>query len=139
MRLLKFLPLALLMSLGACATPTDAQAARCQVHEIADIVNRPVENADKVFCGNAYAVEYGRGARILENAQDMPPSMDLAMVVTTRTTPLLDSLSDLPQEYYIEARIDPMLECFDPSASDEGCSPYRRPVTMHILAARKLQ
>ena len=134
-----FLSLALLLVLGACASSRATQSEQCQVRQIAEVLSNPVEHAGEMFCGHAYAAVYGRSARILEDADDVPPSSDLAMVVTTRTRSLLGRLSTTPQEYYIEARVDPMLACFVPSGSGEDCVPYCRPITMHLLAARKLQ
>ena len=84
-------------------------------------------------------VEYGRTARILRSADENPPSRHVALLVMPDSRGLLIGLSELPQRYYVEARIDPMEECFVPSGSGEDCSPYRRPVDFHILAAWRVR
>jgi hypothetical protein len=107
------------------------------VRQIDEVVRDPVAHVGEIFCGDVFAVEYGRGARILSRPDEIPPTMDLALLVSSNTRPLLSGLATVPQRYYIEARVDPMLQCFAPSESGEDCSPYRRPVLFHISSARR--
>lgn len=126
----------LLCLTAACATSARSSSARCSVSQIDEVERSPVRYAGGMFCGEVLAVEYGRTARILGGAGEMPPSSDLALLVTSTTRRRLVGLSTAPRRYYVRARIEPDLECFSPSESGEDCSPYRRPVLMHILSAR---
>ena len=123
---------------GACATTSPGASSECAVRQIDEVVRDPVGHSGKMFCGNVFAVEYGRTARILSPPNEMPPTNDLALLVASNTRSRLMGLSSVPQRFYVEARIDPMLECFSPSESGEECSPYRRPVVFHISSARRL-
>jgi hypothetical protein len=95
-----------------------------------------VGHAGEIFCGDVFAVTHGGTARILSRADEMPPSNDLALLITNNSRRLLRGLSRIPRRFYVEARIDPQTECFSPSGSGEDCSPYVRPVFMHVLSAR---
>ncbi len=122
---------------AACATMSTGSNSRCAVSQIDEVVRDPVGHSGEVFCGDVFAVEDDRTARILSGADEMPPSSDLALLVTSDSRRLLEGLSKAPRRFYVEARIDPQTECFVPSESGEDCSPYRRPVSMHILSARR--
>jgi hypothetical protein len=121
-----------------CATSLSASDSTCAVRQIEEVVRHAVARAGDIFCGEALAVEYRGTARLLSGPGEAPPSRDLALLVTERTRALLRGLSDRPGQFYVEARIDPQSECFSPSESGELCVPYRRPVFMHILRARRL-
>lgn len=122
---------------AACATMSTASNSQCAVGRIEEVVSDPLGHSGEVFCGDVFAVEYGRTVRILGSPDEMPPSYDLALLVTSNSRRLLEGLSTVPRRFYVEARIDPQTQCFSPSESGEDCSPYRRPVSMHILSARR--
>ena len=124
---------------SACATAPSRRDDGCTVHSIDEVVSNAVALAGKMFCGDVSAVEYGRTARILNAEGQIPPSSDLAMLVSSKTRVFLVGLSATPERFYIEARLDPMIECFAPSASGEDCSPYRRPIVFHIRSAHRRQ
>jgi hypothetical protein len=121
----------------SCASTSRPTSSQCTVHDIDEIMRDAVQYAGGVFCGDVFAVEYGRTVRFLRAANEMPPSADLAMLVTSDTRILLIGLSDKPKRFYVEARIDPMKQCFVPSGSGEDCSPYRRPIRFRILSAKR--
>lgn len=123
--------------LGSCMTTRSISNTKCTVHQIEMIVLDATAYAGNIFCGEVYAVEYGATARILSSPNEMPPTNDVALLVSSQTRRLLAGLSEVPQRFYLEARIDPMMECFSPSGSGEDCSPYRRPIVFHILSAQR--
>jgi hypothetical protein len=99
----------------------------------------PVAHAGNIFCGEVYAVERSRIVYVLALPIEPSPLSDPALLVTTRTIGRLQELSSVPQRYYIEARIDPQQECFDAPMDGEECSPFRRPVFLHVRAARRIR
>lgn len=132
-----FIPAAAALSLAsACAAMSTSPADKCAVNSIEEIVSNAASLAGKVFCGEAFIVKSGRTARILRGADDISPFADLAMLVSSESRGLLVGLSETPKRFYIEAELDPMIECFEPSASGEECSPYRRPVVFHIRSVQ---
>jgi hypothetical protein len=122
----------------ACITASTTSGNACTVRHIEEIVRNAVAHAGEIFCGEVLAVNYRHTARLLTSPDETTPSNDLAFLITNRTRGLLPGLSDTPRRYYIEARIDPQTACFVPSGSGEECVPYRRPIDMHVLAARSL-
>lgn len=131
-----FVALSLFATTG-CATTSASSSSECAVRQIDEVVRDAVGHAGQVFCGDVFVVTYGRTVRILSRADEMPPSNDLALLVTNNSRRLLRGLSRVPRRFYVVSRIDPMTECFSPSGSGEDCSPYVRPVFMHILSARR--
>ena len=123
---------------ASCATAPAGADFACSVTRIEAVSQDAVAYAGQKFCGEVYVVEYGRSARIIIREDQMPPSNDIALLVASDTRRLLSSLSNVPQRFYIEARLDPVIQCFSPSASGEDCSPYRRPVIFHLFAARRV-
>lgn len=123
--------------LASCTMAPARSHSLCTVRQIDMVVRDAAAHAGGTFCGEVYAVEHGRTARILSGPGEIPPSNDLAILVASRTRNLLVGLSTAPHRFYVEARIDPMVECFSPSASGEDCSPYRRPVVFHISLAQR--
>lgn len=125
--------------LSACSLGHAREGRRCEVTQIEEVASDPLAHAGHVFCGIVYAVQEGAGARLLQRRDEVPTLYNLAFLVTTRTEPLLQGLSTSPQQYYVEARVDPHRECFVPSGSGEECSPWVRPVAMHLRVARRTQ
>jgi len=132
----RLLPVALM--LWACAAVSPMSTSRCDVADMNEVLGDPLAHAGRVYCGDVFAVEYGQTARLLGRAEDMPPSNDVALLVTTRTRRALEGLSPSPQRFYVEALIDPQRPCFIPSGSGEECVPYRRPISVHIRTARRI-
>lgn len=126
-----------LSAITSCATTPTRSSTQCAVREIQEVVRDAVGHDGEIFCGEVFVVLYDRTARILSRPDEMPPSNDLALLVTTDSRRLLIGLSTEPRLFYVEARIDPDVECFPPTESEEDCSPYVRPVVMHILFARR--
>jgi hypothetical protein len=125
-----------LVLLASCVTSTD-RALACSIDALETVALDPMRYDGGILCGEVLAVMDGRTVRLVASADDLPLSMDLAWLVTTDTRQKLKDLSETPQRYHIEARIDPMRECFEPVGSGESCSPFRRPVFVHVLRARK--
>jgi hypothetical protein len=121
--------------ISACATPAADSDSRCAVSQFDEIVRDPLAHSGKVFCGEAFAVVSERTVRILAKPDEMPPSDDLAFLVTIKSRAVLAGLSEIPSKFYLEATIDPQEQCFLPSGSGEDCSPFRRPVLIHVLRA----
>ena len=136
MKTLIFTALFFLCLGSACATDESRSASRCAVTQIDELLADPVRYAGQRFCGEVFAVQPERVTYLLRSAEDMPPE-DVALLVTTRSRPLLTGLSETPARYYVEARVDPQSECFVPSGSGEECVPWRRPVFMHVIRARE--
>jgi hypothetical protein len=128
--------IAALALLASCATSA-GRASACSVDSLDTAALDPMRYAGEVLCGEVFAMADGRTVRLVASGENIPPSLDLAWLVTTETRQKLEGLSETPQRYYIEARIDPMRECFQSSESGESCSPFRRPVFMHLLRAQK--
>lgn len=124
------------LGLVGCAATPDSGSAPCTVHRFEEVVRDPIAHSDKVFCGEAFILESGRTVRILATREQMPPSNDLAFLVTARSRSRLKGLSAVPRRFYLEARIDPVEQCFLPSGSDEDCAPFRRPVYIQIFRAQ---
>jgi hypothetical protein len=104
---------------SSCATIGASPNGGCAVAGIDEVARDPMAHAGERFCGEVFAVEYGRSAHFLRSSAEAPPSLDLALLVTTRTRRLLTALSVKPQLFYVEAHIDPQAPCFLPSGSDE--------------------
>lgn len=121
---------------AALATSPGEGGSRCTVRSIDEVARDPMRYSEALFCGEVYIVAYERTARVL-NAGEAPPLDDPTMLVTSATRGLLRDLSTTPSRFYIEARIDPQVQCFLPSESGEDCSPYLRPVSIHILLAHR--
>lgn len=121
---------------AAVACRSTGETSRCMVRQIEEVVRNPLNYAGRVFCGEVFAVRYGATARILSSPSETPPSIDLAMVVTSRTRHMLVGLSEEPQRFYIEARVDPQTDCFVAREGAERCFPYRRPVFMHVVSSQ---
>jgi hypothetical protein len=123
----------------ACAASGRPGSSRCTVVHIESVISNPVAHAGHTFCGEVYAVERSRIVYVLALPTEPSPLADPALLVTTRTIGRLQELSSVPQRYYIEARIDPQVECFVAPVDDEECSPFRRPVFLHVRAARRIR
>lgn len=122
---------------AGCAALSDSPNRKCDVLQLAAVLADPIKHSNKVFCGDVFVVEYSRTTRILNNVGDIPPSSDLALLVSSKSRRLLSGLSRVPQKFYMRARIEPMAVCFRPSESGEECSPYRRPIVFYIFSARR--
>lgn len=125
--------------ISACATSASDSDLRCAVRQFDEVVQDPTAYSGKLFCGEAFAVVSERTVRILAKYDEMPPSDDLAFLVTIKSRPALAGLSEIPSKFYLEATIDPQEQCFLPSGSGEDCSPFRRPVFIHVLRAQPRQ
>jgi hypothetical protein len=108
---------------------------KCDQFDIDELTINPLDFSGKIFCGEARLVEYGRTVRLLPKQDGTLPSNDLAFLVTIKSRKLLPQLSDTPKKYYLEAMIVPQRQCFLQSKSGEDCSPFRRPVFIHIRRA----
>ena len=137
-KLRKFSFLFYIIGLGlvGCATTLGGHGSPCAVRQFKEVVRNPIAHSGKVFCGEAFIVESGRTVRVLAAREEMPPSNDLAFLVTTRSRSRLKGLSAIPRKFYLEAKIDAVEQCFLPSASGEDCSPFQRPVNIQILRAQ---
>lgn len=111
-------------------------ASRCEINNFNEVKRNPLTYAGKLFCGYVFIIQHSREIRILANANDSASSSDLVFLVTSASMTKLRGGFLNPRRYYIEARIDPQLPCFEPSGGDEDCSPFRRPVSVHLLRAR---
>lgn len=122
--------------LSSCATSAPPPS-RCSVNALEIVAMDPLRYTGGVLCGEVFAAIDGRTVRLFLHAEDTPSSMDLVWLVTTATRRRLVELSDSPHRYYIEARIDPMAQCFQTYNRGDGCAPFRRPVFMHVLRAQR--
>jgi hypothetical protein len=126
---------------GACSTTSNA-VDRCAVTSLDQVLADPLNHAGQLFCGRAVAIRPAR-SRItwLIRSADAQVSYDeTAIVVATAGLDALIDFSGNPTAYYIEAKIDPMEECFPPLSSDNGetCLPLARPVFFHVTRAKKV-
>jgi len=123
---------------AACATPQQENGGRCDTGSLESIMQDPVAFDGKIYCGPAYVRRRGHTVHILAR-EDEEPGSDLALLVTTSGWSLLGEPGSAPRRYYIEARLELQSDCFGPSRDDdETCSPFRRPVLVHLRAARPL-
>lgn len=122
---------------AATACSTTSETTRCAATSLQQVVENPVQYADSRFCGEALVAQPERDTRIMRTAGEIN-AYDTVILATTATRRLLGEVGSQPTAYYIEARIDPQIECFAPSESGEQCVPFARPVMFHITRARRL-
>lgn len=126
--------------LGGCAYSREAsQIDECDVHSLAIVAENPMPFQNKIFCGEAFVRIY-RGTMRITPTSDEEPSYDITFLVPADGRRWLENINDVPQLFFIRARIDPQAECFrqrTDAPDEEGCLPFRRPVDLHITSARR--
>jgi hypothetical protein len=126
-----------LLQAGSACVGERSQKGWCDVTSLKELAAEPLRFAGKRFCGDAFILEQGRSIYVV-NGFGERPSDDLSLLITSTSSDKLGQLQSKPEKFYIEARIDPMGECFAPPADNgEECSPYRRPVFLHLEAVRR--
>lgn len=126
----------LLCAATACSTIPHAER-QCNATSLHEVIENPLRYAGSWFCGEAVVAQPARVTRIMTSADEVG-SYGTVVMATTATRRLLGEVGSEPSPYYIEAKIDPMAECFVPAhISGEQCSPFARPVMFHIRRATR--
>jgi len=132
------LPVPVLIGTAGCATNSPVASA-CVTASLQQVVDDPLRYAGSYYCGEGLVALRGRSVQIIRTSADLS-SMDTVLLATSATSPRFEAVAVQPKRYYLEARIDPQAECFEPPADNgETCSPWRRPVSMHIRQATLLR
>lgn len=126
--------------LGSCVLQGGyTETAGCDTHALSSIIADPVSFQGKVYCGEAFIRRGERTIWVLQSP-DEEPSYEVSLLVAVEGRRALGQVDERPKPFFIRARIDPQIECFvtrtDP-LDEEGCVPFRRPVYLHIISARR--
>ena len=134
---ISFAGLALFCTATACST-TSLVEEECDTTSLQQVIDDPLRYAGMWFCGEGLVAQRGRVTRVMTSADEVN-SYGAVVMVTSATRHRLGEITSEPEAYYLEAKIDPQAECFDPASSGFACIPYTRPIDFHIVRARRSQ
>lgn len=128
----------LLGTVASCATSASPMG-RCAAISFQQLVEDPLPYVGSWYCGEGLVAKRGSVIQIVRSSEDLD-SYDTVLLATSATSSLFGEIGARPERYYLEARIDPQVGCFQPVADNgESCVPWRRPVFMHIRRAARLR
>jgi hypothetical protein len=129
-------------ALVGCSTPSRT-AQRCDVASLELVIANPLPYSGRTFCGQAFAIR-PTNSRVtyLTESPSAPLPVDInddrtTILVATKGSEVLGTVSDAPTAYYVEARIYPQKPCWEAASPDNICVPCVHPVTFHILRAKR--
>jgi hypothetical protein len=129
---------ALLAASTACSTTAPINGG-CAAASLQQVMEDPLRYAGSWYCGEALVGRSGRTTRIMRSSDEIA-SYETVLLATAATSPLLGDLGSRPARYYVEGRIDPTAQCFQPPTDNgEHCSPWKQPVFIHLRRATHLR